>query len=237
MSCVTDARVQSNAKSSAESDVAQPQRPAVALPVVVFAVGNPSRGDDALGPLLAERIEAAFPDIVVISDFQLQIEHALDLVGAELILFIDACVGFEALPAMGAGIAVVDDEGSVRRASSGDADPDAGHGTEDRRWLRFHEVHPSDEKPLLSHAMRPEAVLRVSAEYERRPPPPAFVLGLRAEHFELGESLSASARIALDRGWRLLQTLFAHPDPGSWRTQAQVLHQQREAAGEHAPEG
>ena len=28
-------------------------------PTLVFAVGNPSRGDDAVGPLLAARLEAA----------------------------------------------------------------------------------------------------------------------------------------------------------------------------------
>jgi hydrogenase maturation protease len=63
-------------------------------PVLVLAVGNPSRGDDALGPLLAERIEAAaFDGVEVLTDFQLQIEHALDLQDRELVVFIDA--GFE----------------------------------------------------------------------------------------------------------------------------------------------
>jgi hydrogenase maturation protease len=60
-------------------------------PVLVLAVGNPSRGDDALGPLLAERLVAAMlPGVEVIIDFQLQVEHALDLVGRELVIFVDA---------------------------------------------------------------------------------------------------------------------------------------------------
>ena len=59
--------------------------------LVVFAVGNPSRGDDALGPLLLQRLEQArLPGVVTVEDFQLQIEHALDLRGRELALFIDA---------------------------------------------------------------------------------------------------------------------------------------------------
>lgn len=68
-------------------------------PVVVFAVGNPSRGDDAIGPVLAERVRAwlaasGLADVVdVIEDFQLQIEHALDLQGRSLALFIDAGEG------------------------------------------------------------------------------------------------------------------------------------------------
>lgn len=64
--------------------------------VVVIAVGNPSRGDDALGPLLLERIAARFGEVVAVADFQLQIEHALLLEEADLALFIDAATGLEA---------------------------------------------------------------------------------------------------------------------------------------------
>jgi hydrogenase maturation protease len=63
--------------------------------VVAIAVGNRSRGDDALGPLLLERIEAHFAQVVTVEDFQLQIEHALVLEEADLVLFIDAAMGLE----------------------------------------------------------------------------------------------------------------------------------------------
>jgi hydrogenase maturation protease len=67
-------------------------------PTLVFAVGNLSRGDDAVGPLLAERLEAAaVPGVEVLVDFQLQVEHALDLAGRERVIFVDACVDAEAL--------------------------------------------------------------------------------------------------------------------------------------------
>jgi hydrogenase maturation protease len=61
-------------------------------PVLVFGYGNPSRGDDALGPLLVESIQNRFNTtyIDVLTDFQLQIEHALDLDNRELVLFVDA---------------------------------------------------------------------------------------------------------------------------------------------------
>lgn len=64
--------------------------------VVILACGNPSRGDDALGPILLERLqdwldaEGLADGFELIGDFQLQIEHALDLVGRRLALFIDA---------------------------------------------------------------------------------------------------------------------------------------------------
>ena len=60
-------------------------------PTLVFSWGNPSRGDDALGPLFSERIEAMGPSgVECLTDFQLQVEHALDLKGRARVLFVDA---------------------------------------------------------------------------------------------------------------------------------------------------
>jgi hydrogenase maturation protease len=65
--------------------------------LVVFGWGNVSRGDDGIGPLLLARIaEAGWLDAVLIEDFQLQLEHALDLQGADLALFLDAGKNTEA---------------------------------------------------------------------------------------------------------------------------------------------
>lgn len=62
-------------------------------PTLIFAWGNPSRGDDALGPLLIERIAALqISGVECLTDFQLQVEHALDLAGRSRILFVDASV-------------------------------------------------------------------------------------------------------------------------------------------------
>lgn len=64
-------------------------------PVLVLAVGNPSRGDDALGPRLAERLEEwlvqeGIGGVEVLSDMQLNIETALDLQDRSRVLVIDA---------------------------------------------------------------------------------------------------------------------------------------------------
>ena len=60
-------------------------------PILIFGYGNPSRGDDAIGPLLIERLEILnLPDVDLLTDFQLQVEHALDLRGRERVLFVDA---------------------------------------------------------------------------------------------------------------------------------------------------
>jgi hydrogenase maturation protease len=72
--------------------------PAGVRPILVIAIGNPSRGDDALGPLLAERLEALdLPGVEVLTDFQLQVEHALDLLGRSEVVFVDAAAGGEGL--------------------------------------------------------------------------------------------------------------------------------------------
>jgi len=62
-------------------------------PTLVFGWGNPSRGDDALGPLFIDRIAALqLPGVECLTDFQLQVEHALDLENRRRILFIDASI-------------------------------------------------------------------------------------------------------------------------------------------------
>ena len=65
-------------------------------PVLVFGYGNPSRGDDGLGSELLENLKKnaviRLDKIEFLSDFQLQIEHALDLEKRHMVLFVDASV-------------------------------------------------------------------------------------------------------------------------------------------------
>jgi len=66
-------------------------------PLLVFGWGNLSRGDDALGPMLVEQLaglaQMSSGRLECLTDFQLQVEHALDLVGRERVLFVDAAIG------------------------------------------------------------------------------------------------------------------------------------------------
>jgi hydrogenase maturation protease len=67
-------------------------------PVLIFTYGNPSRGDDALGPMMYELLEqykvetSKLDSVDLLTDYQLQIEHAVDLEQREAVLFIDASV-------------------------------------------------------------------------------------------------------------------------------------------------
>ncbi len=73
--------------------------PSEVAPLLVFGWGNLSRGDDALGPLFLEHLRAqggeATP-VECLDDYQLQIEHALDLVGRRHVLFVDASLSCRA---------------------------------------------------------------------------------------------------------------------------------------------
>ncbi|MBI2390326.1 MAG: hydrogenase maturation protease [Deltaproteobacteria bacterium] len=71
-------------------------------PTLVIGVGNPSRGDDALGPAFVDRAAEELRTFVegghleLLTDFQLQVEHALDLIGRARVVFVDALVGGDA---------------------------------------------------------------------------------------------------------------------------------------------
>jgi hydrogenase maturation protease len=131
--------------------------------VLVFAYGNPSRGDDAVGPEFARRLEAARAGEVlagaleVLTDFQLQVEHALDVRGRTRVYFVDATAGA------------------------------AAPGFEVRPVL------PARDATFSTHLLSPGAVLHTCLEVLGEPPPEAFVIAIRGERFELGEAMSAAA--------------------------------------------
>ena len=59
--------------------------------LLLFGYGNPGRGDDVLGPMLIEQIEQLkLQNVTSLVDMQLLIEHAVDLVGYDKVIFVDA---------------------------------------------------------------------------------------------------------------------------------------------------
>lgn len=63
-------------------------------PILIFGYGNPARGDDGLGPRFVELIQPMRERVQfdTITDYQLQVEHALDLVHRQQVIFVDASV-------------------------------------------------------------------------------------------------------------------------------------------------
>ena len=136
------------------------------MTVLIFGWGNPSRGDDALGPLFVEHFTALaarhpeWGEVECLTDFQLQVEHALDLQGRSRVLFVDASIDAPA-PC------------SLQR------------------------IEAARDASFTTHAMSPQAVLKVYADIDDSEPPPCWLLAIRGERFELGENLSESARHSL----------------------------------------
>ncbi len=61
--------------------------------VLIVGFGNPGRGDDGLGPVLAEEIAAArLPGVTVEIDYQLAVEHAAMVAACDTVYFLDATV-------------------------------------------------------------------------------------------------------------------------------------------------
>ena len=154
-------------------------------PVVVFAVGNPSRGDDAIGPVICGRLaewlenEKLAERVELIEDFQLNVEHALDLQDRELALFIDA-------------------------------------GENTPAPFIFERIYPSTATGHTTHALPPQAVLQVYQQMEGKAPPPSFVLCVRGEKFELGESLTVKAANHAAAAFELLMGLCRQPTAAAW---------------------
>lgn len=153
--------------------------------LLILAVGNPSRGDDALGPLFLERLAALrerggdWDGIELLTDFQLQIEHAVDLEHRTLALFVDASIS---------------------------CPPP----------YQFTRLQAARDTSYTSHALTPAAVLHVYEQINSASAPPAFLLAIRGESFELGQSPSSLAKANLAAGLKFADQLLLKRDAKRW---------------------
>ena len=147
-------------------------------PILILAMGNPSRGDDAFGPLLAERLtqwlgrqaEATQNQIEVICEQQLMVEHVDDLQGRQHILFIDA-------------------------AATGDP------------VARLTGVDALPQPPTIqSHSCPPAQLLALYSHLLNRAPPRSHLLTVAGQGFELGAPLSDTTQHQLEPAWSLLMS-------------------------------
>ena len=147
--------------------------------LLVLGWGNLSRGDDALGPLFVAGLHDQLPadlrdQVEFLEDYQLQIEHALDLAGRQQVLLVDASLNC--------------------------APP-----------FEARSVQPKRDTSYTSHALSAQALLQVFVDFQGLPPPPATLLAIRGQAFELGEPMSAAAQshLAAALAWGL-DWLSAH---------------------------
>ena len=161
---------------------------------LIFATGNESRGDDALGPLLLreldswlkkteqgdkEKTDRFVQQFELMEEFQLQIEHAMDIKDRKRVLFIDA-------------------------------------GMDTPSPFHFYRLQSSDQAVLYSHALAPQALLKVYLQFYREPPPDAFVLCIKGDSFELGEPLSANASANLALALNFARQRLQETESSDW---------------------
>jgi hydrogenase maturation protease len=106
-------------------------------PVLICAIGNESRGDDALGVLLLRELDIWLKannyseQFELLEDFQLQIEHAMDMNDRRLVLYVDAGINIQTP-------------------------------------FSFYRAQQNTEPVLYSHALAPETLLKVYAQFYDR---------------------------------------------------------------------
>jgi len=160
-------------------------KPPTPPPILLFAIGNESRGDDAIAPLLLRKLEVSLKtgnfagQFEFLEDFQLQVEHATDMMGRELVLFIDA-------------------------------------GLDTPAPFSFYRIKNNDNRTLFSHAITPEAVVSTFKNIYQQDPPPAFVLCVCGEQFELGASPSPAAEEHMKSAMKFLLELARTANQSTW---------------------
>lgn len=170
-----------DASSAAELPRTEPGIPP-GLPPLLIGIGNPGRGDDALGCAVVEglRCDREFAlgcDLIWV--YQLQPELALDLLGRPALLFVDAMRAVSGAPRL--------------RLDRLEVPARAAATTQD--WT--------------SHALSPPALLQLLQRLAPEGPwPAAWLLGIAGEDWALGAPLSATAQTGLGdalvwvRAWR-----------------------------------
>lgn len=142
-------------------------------PILILAVGNPSRGDDAFGPQLADRLtqwlsqqpQGVQSQVDVICEQQLMVEHVYDLQGRQRVLFLDASAS--GTPA-----------------------------------LRMQPVQAWPQPPTIqSHQCPPPQLLALHQHLLKTAAPPCDILTTTGTCFELGAPLSEPTQRCMQDAW------------------------------------
>lgn len=155
-------------------------------PILLFAYGNLSRGDDALGPMLLQRIEHIYRHrhcchpLIFLQDYQIQIEHVMDMHGCEQVVLIDAARNL--------------------------LEPVQFYPVEERADISHHSTH----------VISPSRLLYVYRQVHGESAPSTSMLAIQGSSFELGDPLSATAERNLVMAEAFLVELLQCDDITDW---------------------
>lgn len=135
---------------------------------LVIGYGNDLRGDDAIGPRIAEEVATwGIPGVQAIAVHQLLPELAEILALVDTAIFVDACA----------------------LAPECQASP---HQHAPESTITIQPLHPSTRTSTLGHIADPTTLLALAATLYARCPT-AWVIGIPAQHFTFGAALSPLA--------------------------------------------
>lgn len=138
-------------------------------------VGNPSRGDDGIGPALfqqmerwlnqqytnqTEKTDIISNNIQLIECFQLEPELCCDIENSTALMIIDASIIDSPYPCL--------------------------------EMLADSPQDSPQDSPVWTHAISPASLLTLFKKIYKKPPPPTYLLHIPGEQFDLGTSLSKS---------------------------------------------
>lgn len=156
----------------------------------MLAWGNPSRGDDAVGPWLADHFRShQNEDFTLVEDFQLQVEHLLDCREADLLLFVDACC------------------------------------SEKEEDFGFEEVQATACVSHTSHALAPAELLSHYRRVFNEPPPPAFLLTVPGQAFDLGQPMSPHTLKLCEQAAAFLERCLEQANAQAWTGMTRISKQ------------
>lgn len=158
---------------------AQPVTLSPCHPLLVIGYGNELRGDDAIGVIVAQQVSGrGLPGVRAIATAQLTPELAADLAQAGMAIFVDA-------RPIGRGLGELAGEERVE-------------------WQA---LAPSPRNHSLGHISDPQALLALAlALYGHAPP--AWLLAVPAQCFELGAPISAIGRRGIAAAARSIDELL-----------------------------
>jgi hydrogenase maturation protease len=160
--------------------------------ILVIGYGNTLRGDDSVGPLVAERlIDQAWPDVRCLAVHQLTPELAADMAIAEEVFFVDASV-----------------RSDVDHHYHLSPERQAGEIALPRIEPLFLTTTNTTEQ---GHAWSPGLLLHL-CQILYQADPVAYQILIPAQQFDYGASLSAQAQAGQDWTVATLYALISDPD-------------------------
>jgi hydrogenase maturation protease len=165
------------------------------MKILAIGYGNTLRGDDGVGPLVAERLAAQnLPNLESLAVPQLMPELAADMAQVEIVLFIDACVG----------------EGNRNQSPPELGDLGSNCKKVATSPISFQPLikplFPAPSVIRLDHAWSPSVLLHLSKTLYGANPS-AYQILIPVVQFDYGATLSAIARNGMNQAIEIIQTI------------------------------